>query len=1191
MTSKVAILLYVAIFSVLGQSAMAQTCATSATLTPTVTTVCAAAGATSTVLSFTVGTTPANGLNGATVRLYRNGNPIEVNTVVAGASSTTLTITDPNAPIGTNGYDVVVLKTGCSNVQTAPNAVQVTVLGTPTISVATATSTICSGQNGSFNVVITGPVAGTLSLTYIIANTATTTTVSGIAANSSGTTVVTITPNPAPVQTTTYQITAVASSNGCAPGVVAAGNTHTVTVNIPPPVGNLGTPNPVCQGGNLVITATPGTISPTATYQWYKNGVAVVNGATGQGSTISGANTAVLTITNAQPNDAGQYYFQVCSTDPAYAACSNGCASTNVVTAVVNALPTATFSPVSASGCIGATNTFNVAFTGTAPFNYTWQRVGPGGTVTGTVSNLNTTSTTLNFTPTQGGTYTYSVLSVSDFNCVNTVNNTSTVSLSVSSFSAPVSVGGGVQTVCFGGNTSRTFTPAGAATTTFSFSLAGPVTASGTRTTTFTLSGLTAGTYTLTANDGACTIFVPFTIPTYPQFTVTPATTAAISCFGGQTSATVTVGGGTAGDLYTISLGGVVGYTGVIAGTYTFTNISAGALAAVVTNTSTANNCAVTSTLNVLQPSQIVPNGVPAENAISCFGGTTVINATVTGGNTAGTYTYTLSGGGFVSGSSQTRNAASGVAVQFTGLTGGTYTLTVVDANGCTGVQNNIGITPATQITGNAVAGNAVCSGGAGTITVNYTGGGATTGARTFSIAGPTPQSVSAAAASSTYTFTNVTPGTYTVTITDSRSCSQVVGTVTVNAPQAITATTTITQPICAGGTGTLTIGNIQGGTTAGTNILWTLTSATGATTTATGNVIAPIAAGTYTLSAREGNCVNQFVAGGLVVSAPNPIVATFTNTVLTCNANTATVTVSATGGSTATRTFQLVNANTSAVFGTATNNTGSATFSGVPAGLYNWIVTSGGCTLSSDPGVPSTQINIATYTSPSVSGGTVTDVTCFGGTNGQIRVTGAGGVGSRTYTIIGGTVSGTSNTTGAFNGLSAGVYTITVTDQYGCAGSAAAFTVGGGTASGTGAPNLVLSSSASSNVFAPPVSSVNIEYGVANVSGNAATGVVLRVSKPTADYTITLNTANTDGTWSQTANTTTYVEFTLVANPQGLAQISCGTFVPLRVSTVITRTAAATGKGTFAVTGTVRSSVTDSFPADNSRVESFEAR
>ena len=350
-----------------------------------------------------------------------------------------------------------------------------------------------------------------------------------------------------------------------------------------------------------------------------------------------------------------------------------------------------------------------------------------------------------------------------------------------------------------------------------------------------------------------------------------------------------------------------------------------------------------------------------------------------------------------------------------------------------------------------------------------------------------------------------------------------------------------------------------------------------------------PVSAGSYTLTAGNTGCPSQ-VVGSFTVTQPAPIIVTPSATAITCVNGTSTVTIAATAG-TATLSYQLVNANTSVQFGsTVTNNTGSAVFSSVPAGTYNYIVTNTatGCVQQSTPGNPATQIEIAPVSAVTLGTPVITDVTCFGGSNGSIAIRPAGGAsGNYNVTAVGPngytrTQAGTSTVT--FGGLFAGNYTITVTDGNGCSASAAvSATVGGGTASGTGAPDLILTSSASTNTFPTTGTTVSITYGVSNPSGNAATGVVLRVSKPTPDYTVTLDPGATN--WAHTGGTAEYEEFTY-AN-----MISCGTFTPIQVTVIVTRTAAAVGKGSFPVTGNVRSSVQDANDADNTRVDRLNAQ
>ncbi len=58
-------------------------------------------------------------------------------------------------------------------------------------------------------------------------------------------------------------------------------------------------------------------------YQWYRKGAALVNGATGTGSTVSGATAHVLVVSNVSPADAGLYQVVVsngCGSDTSWAA-------------------------------------------------------------------------------------------------------------------------------------------------------------------------------------------------------------------------------------------------------------------------------------------------------------------------------------------------------------------------------------------------------------------------------------------------------------------------------------------------------------------------------------------------------------------------------------------------------------------------------------------------------------------------------------------------------------------------------------------------------------------------------------------------------------------------------------------------------------------------------------------------------
>lgn len=66
-------------------------------------------------------------------------------------------------------------------------------------------------------------------------------------------------------------------------------------------------PDPVSCGGSVVILSAAATGTGPVTYWWYRNNIYLQDGATGTGSSISGAHSSLLVITNADRDDAGQY--------------------------------------------------------------------------------------------------------------------------------------------------------------------------------------------------------------------------------------------------------------------------------------------------------------------------------------------------------------------------------------------------------------------------------------------------------------------------------------------------------------------------------------------------------------------------------------------------------------------------------------------------------------------------------------------------------------------------------------------------------------------------------------------------------------------------------------------------------------------------------------------------------------------
>lgn len=219
------------------------------------------------------------------------------------------------------------------------------------------------------------------------------------------------------------------------------------------------------------------------------------------------------------------------------------------------------------------------------------------------------------------------------------------------------------------------------------------------------------------------------------------------TCNGGSNgAATTTVTGGTAPISYLWSNNATTSsISGLMSGTYS------------VTVTDNAN-CSATNTVTITQPLAMTSTiAVTATSGTGCTGRAT---ATGTGGTTP--YRYIWSNG------ATTRTT--------TGLCGGVYSVTVLDANNCSATASgNVTVTAtpmgATLNSTNATCNN-VCN---GTATLQVTGG-------------VTPYTYAWSNASTTGNLTGLCPGTYSVTISSANGSSITRSTtVTASSPLAIT--------------------------------------------------------------------------------------------------------------------------------------------------------------------------------------------------------------------------------------------------------------------------------------------------------------------------------------------------------------------------------------------------------------------
>lgn len=388
---------------------------------------------------------------------------------------------------------------------------------------------------------------------------------------------------------------------------------------------------------------------------------------------------------------------------------------------------------------------------------------------------------------------------------------------------------------------------------------------------------------------------------------------------------------------------------------------------------------------------------ITTTNATVCAGATAALTASVTGTSpgTLSWYTQQFGGSAVATGNSYTPTPAPATTTTYwVGVCPGTFRVPVT-----------LTVNPKPTIAGTAVLTNPSCS-TPGSITGLTVSGG--TPGYTYSWSGTTTAGPD---------YTNIAAGTYTLTVTDLNGCTDTDGPHTlvgVAGPIIDASAIAIQNESCNG-----TLGAITGITATGVATLTYSWSNGGGSNLNASN----LSAGSYTLTVTDGNGCTA-TSGPHTISylaGPSVNAAGIVITPATCgNANGAISGITATGTG----------------LSYAWNGTASATaaLSGQNGGNYTLVVTDvNGCTASSGP-----------HTIPSIAGPTINSASvavvnenCNLGNGSISGITVSGG--TPAYTIA---WSGTSQTTLNISNLSAGSYTLTVTDQNLCTATAGPFTV-----------------------------------------------------------------------------------------------------------------------------------------------------
>jgi gliding motility-associated-like protein len=384
------------------------------------------------------------------------------------------------------------------------------------------------------------------------------------------------------------------------------------------------------------------------------------------------------------------------------------------------------------------------------------------------------------------------------------------------------------------------------------------------------------------------------------------------------------------------------------------------------------NSCPGTGSVTITQPSTAL-TATASSTPTGCGASTGTATASPTGGAPGYTYSWSPSGG---------------TGVTASNLAAGAYTVTVTDLNGCITTANTTVATTNGPTISVATSNDVSCfgdtdgsatvagSGGTGTLTYNWMPG---------NLSGTTQSALDA--------------GSYTVTVTDGSGCTNST-TVTINEPLAINITPgTIIPADCGESNGSASV-TVTGGA-GGFTYSWL---PNGGNSTIANN----IPSGTYTFEAEDQNgCVATLNV--VLTNIGGPTVTVQSSNDVSCfglSDGSAAVTVS---GGTSPYTY-----NWSPSGGTG------ATASNLAAGTYTVAVT------DNTSCVGSTTVTIGEPNAITVTE-TITDANC-GSSDGSISLVAIGG--SSPYTFEW-TPNG--ETTNSINGIAAGPYGVTVTDDNGC--------------------------------------------------------------------------------------------------------------------------------------------------------------
>ncbi|MBI4931801.1 MAG: T9SS type A sorting domain-containing protein [Bacteroidetes bacterium] len=511
-----------------------------------------------------------------------------------------------------------------------------------------------------------------------------------------------------------------------------------------------------------------------------------------------------------------------------YLGTKNGSGAVTVSPSTVTSYPSQVsiaYSVMTPVTCFGSTdgnvNAFSV-IGGTTPYTYNWNT---GGT-TNIISNLPSGSYSLSVYDQNGCSGNISATITDPPNITYTVSSTNVTCNGFNNGTITISAAGGTGALTYWDAACACYQPSNI------------------------LSSLSPATYTVIVKDANnCTKSSTVTI-TQPNVLAVSNTITNITCNAGNNGAiNITTSGGTFPYTFNWS---PVGLT-----TEDISGLTVGNYSLSVTD---ANGCTKNQTYLINQPPAIAAS-ISVTN-VNCNGGS---NGTANVSVSVGVFPFTYQWDAFAG--SQTAQVA-------VGLSAGTYSVVVTDADGCTGTFSTT-ITQPAVLTSTITPTNVVCNGGSnGSVNLSVSGG-------------TSPYTFSWSTAATTQNISNLPAGNYSVSVTDSKGCVTT-NSVTVGQPPLLTSTINKTDVTCNGLCNGTATANPSGGTPP-YFYSWQ-TSPTQTTQTATG--LCPTI---YNVNISDNN--NCQITPNVTITQPNVLTVLISITDATCNNTDGSATANPTGG------------------------------------------------------------------------------------------------------------------------------------------------------------------------------------------------------------------------------------------------------------------------------------------------------